>query len=414
MQTNIPAHILATDAGKEANRILRSCVHCGFCTATCPTYQLLGDELDGPRGRIYLIKEMLEGGAATQATQQHLDRCLSCRDCETTCPSGVEYAHLAEIGRDMLAEKVKRPLKQRLLRYILIKILPYRQRFSLILALSRLFKPFLAKNMQKNIKNSKNKLKFPETRENKRKILLIEGCVQPLLSPEIDVAAAHILNRLGIATLRTHMPQCCGAIENHADAKAAGLKRLRANIDAWLPFIDDGVEAIISTASACALEIKEYGYLLRNDPDYAEKAARISAHAKDIAEILRDEDLSAFALPSPKRIAFHAPCSLQHGQKLNGLVESILSELGYTLTAVQDAHLCCGSAGTYSLLQPELSTQLRDNKLASLSAGQPELIATANIGCLHHLQGHHLQSGANQPVQHWLTLLEAKGNATDD
>jgi len=399
MQTNISAEILATETGAEANRILRSCVHCGFCTATCPTYQELGDELDGPRGRIYLIKDMLEGGDVTATTQQHLDRCLSCRACETTCPSGVEYAHLAEIGKEMIEEKVARPLKQRVLRKLLLLILPYRQRFSFLLAIGQFFRPILPQALQQKMPAKQTQLAFPAP-QHQRKVLLIEGCVQPSLSPEIDVAAARVLDQLGISTLRTQVAQCCGAVENHLHAKEAGLNRVRANIDLWLPYLEQGAEAILSTASACALEIKEYGYLLRNDALYFDKAKRISAACRDIAEVLRDEDLSEFNVTTAKRIAFHAPCTLQHGQKLSGVVESILSGLGYELTPVQDAHLCCGSAGTYSILQPELSQQLRHNKLASLTAHAPELIATANVGCLHHMSG-----AAETPVQHWLNLL---------
>ncbi len=399
MQTKIIPDLLSTPTGREADDILRSCVHCGFCTATCPTYQLLGDELDGPRGRIYLIKEMMESNQATATTLDHLDRCLSCRACETTCPSGVAYAHLAEIGKTIAEQKVKRPFKQRVLRGLLIRILPYRARFSFFLALGQRFKPLLPEKLQKKIPARQQTPSFPTT-QHQRKVLLIEGCVQPAMSPEIDIASAGLLDRLGIETMRTQMAQCCGAVENHLNAKEAGLNRVRANIDAWLPFLDLGVEAIISTASACALEIKEYGYLLRLDPDYADKAARISNATKDIAEILHGEDLSPFKLTEPKRIAFHAPCTLQHGQKLNGVVESILTHIGYELSPVQDAHLCCGSAGSYSILQPELAEQLRDHKLAALTTGQPELIATANIGCLHHMQ-----SGTDLSVQHWLTLL---------
>jgi glycolate oxidase iron-sulfur subunit len=399
MQTNISLSILDTPQGKEANDILRSCVHCGFCTATCPTYQELGDELDGPRGRIYLIKDMLEGGEVTQTTQQHLDRCLTCRACETTCPSGVEFAHLAEIGKAMVEEKVKRPLKQRLLRSVLLKVLPSRTLFSTLLGLGRLFRPVLPATLKEKIPKSQKTAAYPR-KEHLRKILLIEGCVQPSMSPEIDVATALVLDKLGIQTLRLLQAQCCGAVENHLNAKEAALKRVRLNIDLWMPFIELGVEAIVSTASACALEIKEYAHLLKDDPEYAENAKIISAKAKDLVEILADEDLSVFKLAQSKRIAFHAPCTLQHGQKLNGSVESLLRGVGYELMPVADAHLCCGSSGTYSILQPELANTLRDHKVENLTAHQPELIATANIGCLHHIQ-----AGTDTVVKHWIILL---------
>ncbi|MDX8381085.1 MAG: glycolate oxidase subunit GlcF [Ghiorsea sp.] len=400
MQTNMPLAILNTPEGKEANDILRSCVHCGFCTATCPTYQELGDELDGPRGRIYLIKDMLEGGEVTKTTQGHLDKCLTCRACETTCPSGVEFTHLAEIGKSMVESKVRRPLQQRLLRSLLVKVLPDRNIFTPILNVGRIFRPVLPLSLQKKIPKAQKIRAYP-TQEHLRKVLLIEGCVQPAMSPEIDVQAAIVLDGLGIQTVRTGQAQCCGAVENHLNAKEAGLNRIRANIDAWMPYVDLGVEAILSTASACALEIKEYGHLLKHDPEYADKAKLISDKAKDIVQDLAQEDLAPFKITSPKRIAFHSPCTLQHGQQINGSVESILSELGYTLLSVQDGHLCCGSSGTYSILQPELSKILRDNKVSHLTLEQPEIIATANIGCLHHIQ-----AGTETPVQHWITLLE--------
>ncbi|MDQ6981292.1 MAG: glycolate oxidase subunit GlcF, partial [Ghiorsea sp.] len=284
MQTNIPQHILDTPQGKEANDILRSCVHCGFCTATCPTYQELGDELDGPRGRIYLIKEVLEGGEVTEKTQQHLDRCLTCRACETTCPSGVEYAHLTEIGKAIVEEKVGRPLGQRLLRSALVNILPNRTLFSALMTVGRVFRPVLPQVLKAKIPKGKKVAAYPN-KEHLRKVLLIEGCIQPSMSPEIDVAAAHVLDKLGIQTLRTGQAQCCGAVENHLHAKEAGLQRVRANIDAWLPFVELGVEAILSSASACALEIKEYAHLLKHDPEYAEKAKIISEKAKDLVEV---------------------------------------------------------------------------------------------------------------------------------
>ena len=404
MQTDISAKILATDAGAEANRILRSCVHCGFCTATCPTYQELGDELDGPRGRIYLIKDMLEGGDVTAATQQHLDRCLSCRACESTCPSGVEYAHLAEIGKTMIEEKVTRPIGQRVLRNVLLMILPHRSRFAFLLAIGQFFRPILPQSLQQKIPAKKTVSAYP-TNQHARKVLLIEGCVQPSLSPEIDVAAAHVLDRLGISIERTHIAQCCGAVENHlhtkhSHAKEVGLNRVRANIDLWLPYLEQGAEAIISTASACALEIKEYAYLLRNDPAYAEKATKISAACRDISEIVGAENLEKVRKPRTNTVAFHASCTLQHGQKLSGMVEDILQRVGYELRPVANAHLCCGSAGTYSILEPEMSITLRDNKLKALSKGQPDIIASANIGCLNHLA-----SGTHQRVKHWIELL---------
>ncbi|MFQ5518962.1 MAG: glycolate oxidase subunit GlcF [Mariprofundus sp.] len=400
MQTNISEDILDTEAGAEANRILRSCVHCGFCTATCPTYQELGDELDGPRGRIYLIKDMLEGGEVTDKTRQHLDRCLSCRACETTCPSGVEYVHLAEIGRQLAEQKAPRPLRDRLFRKLLLAVLPFRQRFSAMLKAARLLKPLLPAQIKSHLPaQAAVSSVWPKAR-HQRTILLIEGCVQPVLAPDIDAVTAQVLDKLGISTLRTAQAQCCGAVEHHMNAHNKALDRMRANIDLWWPYIEGGAEAIVSTASACALEIKEYAYLLRNDAEYAEKAVKLSAACRDISEILMAEDVSVLKSERDKSVAFHASCTLQHGQKLNGVVEDILQRVGYQLQEVRNAHLCCGSAGTSSILQPQLSNTLRDNKLAALSANKPDLIATANIGCLNHLA-----SGTERSVKHWVELL---------
>ena len=399
MQTKIPPEQLATSIGSEADAILRSCVHCGFCTATCPTYQLLGDELDGPRGRLYLIKEMMENNRASKTTLEHLDRCLNCRSCETTCPSGVTYAHLLESGKAMAESMVQRPLKQRLLRQLMLKILPFPHRFSLLLSIGRVVRPLLPDALGKKIPD-RRPVQTVQPIKRQRKVLLIEGCVQPALAPTTDVAAIRLLDTLNIETIGTGMAQCCGAIEHHLGDTNASLDRIRANIDLWLPMLDNGAEAIISTASACALEIKEYGYLLRHDEIYAEKAARISHAARDIAEIVHTEDLSPFKRSDGKRIAFQSPCTLQHGQKLSGMVEEILTRIGYELTPVANAHLCCGSAGTYSILQPEISSELRDNKLAALTSGSPELIATANVGCQNHLQ-----SASNISVIHWTELL---------
>ncbi len=401
MQTRITARFLATPQGQEANRILRSCVHCGFCTATCPTYQLLGDERDGPRGRIYLIKQVLEGSRASRHTQQHLDRCLTCRACETTCPSGVEYAHLLDIGREQVEAQVRRPPGQALLRYLLGRLLPYPGRVKKLLQLTRLLRPLLPGRIKQRIPQ----LKPPGPADShhptpKRGLILPGGCVQSLLAPEIDRTASRVLHRLGLELLPAG--GCCGAVNHHLGQVDKARQLMRNNIDAWWPLIEAGAEAILSTASGCGVMLKDYGYLLRDDPAYAEKARRVSELSRDLVEILEQQDLSALELDTGRVIRFHAPCTLQHGQKLQGRVETLLQGLGFELEPVRDAHLCCGSAGTYSITQPRLSRQLRDNKLEALLDNQPDLLVTANIGCLHHLN-----ETSPVPVRHWIELFEA-------
>jgi glycolate dehydrogenase iron-sulfur subunit len=407
MQTNISEQFLNDPHIKDAEAILRSCVHCGFCTATCPTYQLLGDELDGPRGRIYLIKQVLEGNQISSKTQSHLDRCLTCRSCETTCPSGVRYGRLVEIGREIVDQQVPRNLLQTITRLLLRKILPYPQRFAPLYKLGLLFRPLLPATL-------KRQLPLPQSSSDtasitkQRKMLLLQGCVQSVVTPQTNQAASRILQKLDIELITAPDAGCCGAVSHHLSAAEEGLDFMRRNIDAWWPHIESGVEqgieAIIITASGCGSVVKDYAELLKNDPSYEHKAKRVSELAKDISEILRDEDLAGLALKQPDiKIAFHSPCTLQHGQKLNGVVESILKNAGFTLTGIQDAHLCCGSAGTYSILQAKLSQQLLENKLSALQNGQPELIATANIGCQMHLA-----SKAQVPVKHWLEILDAQ------
>jgi glycolate dehydrogenase iron-sulfur subunit len=400
MQTALADFIKHTPDGQEADRILRSCVHCGFCTATCPTYQLLGDERDGPRGRIYLIKGLLEGQAAGRATQIHLDRCLTCRACETTCPSGVQYGHLVDIGRQQIEQRVRRPLAERLSRFALGKLIPYPHRFRTLLRMGQLLRPFLPEPLRRFIPKRSRAAPWPH-QVHKRQMLLLEGCVQPALAPAINTAAARILDRWGITAIRAE--GCCGAISYHLSAVKEALVFVRANIDRWWPFVEKGAEAIVSTASGCGTLIKDYGYLLRHDPHYAEKARRISALTRDISEVVDREDLSTLIPPAPRvrRIAFQAPCSLQHGQKLGGMTESLLQRLGFELTPVMDSHLCCGSAGVYSLLQRSLARPLLQNKIKNLQAGQPDLIATANIGCYSFLQ-----QAASVPVKHWIELLD--------
>jgi glycolate oxidase iron-sulfur subunit len=401
MQTAILGEILATPEGQEADAILRACVHCGFCTATCPTYQLLGDELDGPRGRIYQIKQVLEGHQPTRITQLHLDRCLTCRSCETTCPSGVRYGHLVDIGRAMVERQVERPCGERLMRRLLITVVPRRWLIGPLIRLGQLVRPLLPSGVKAKVPRRRRPGARPKPSAG-RKVIALTGCVQAAATPRTNAALARILARLGIDQIEPKAAGCCGAVAHHLNDQAGGLAAMRRNIDAWWPLIEDGAEAILVSASGCGALVKDYGHLLAQDPDYCEKAARIAALARDPVELLAGEDLAPLGTPGAgRRVAFHAPCTLQHGQQIKGVVEGLLTRLGFEPTPIADAHLCCGSAGTYSLLQPELALRLRDNKVAALRAGDPEVIATANIGCQLHLE-----AGTGQPVFHWLELLD--------
>lgn len=401
MQTSIDPEFKQQDEVAEADDILRSCVHCGFCTATCPTYQILGSELDSPRGRIYLIKDLLEGKEATDKTRLHLDRCLTCRSCETTCPSGVRYGRLVEIGRNIIEKKAPRSFAHKMIRKAMLNVLPSTQRLGLAMKAGRLVKPFLSAQLKNKLPEKKQAQPWP-TSQHQRRMLVLEGCVQPLTAPNTNAAAARVLDKLGISLISADKAGCCGAINQHMSDAETAKQRMRNNIDAWWPYIEDGVEAIVLTASGCGLMVKEYGQELKDDPAYADKAARISNLSKDLSEILRDEDLNQFAaIGKGTKVAYQSSCTLQHGQKLSGAVEAILQNSGYTLTPVADSHLCCGAAGTYTLLQPKLSQQLLHNKLAALESGQPDVIASANIGCQMHLQ-----SGSKIPVKHWIELLD--------
>ncbi|MDT3736406.1 MAG: glycolate oxidase subunit GlcF [Denitratisoma sp.] len=406
MQTNLADFIRGTPDGDTADAILRKCVHCGFCTATCPTYQLLGDELDGPRGRIYLIKQLLEGAAVTEKTQRHLDRCLTCRACETTCPSGVEYHRLVDIGRAVVAQRVARPSGQRLLRFALREGLTRGWLFGPAYKLGQFFRPLLPPALKAKVL-PKQKSVPAARRSHARRMLMLAGCVQPSMSPNINAATARVLDRLGISVIEAEGAGCCGAVRLHLDDHEGAREDARRNIDAWWPHIEAGAEAIVMTASGCGAHVLEYAHLLEGDPAYAAKAARVTLLARDVAEVIAAEKDGLAALlqksvPAARRkIAFHSPCSLQHGLRVRGAAEAILQGAGFELAPVADGHLCCGSAGTYSILQPELSLKLRDNKLGCLQAGAPEAIASANIGCIAHLQ-----AGTPTPVSHWIELLD--------
>jgi glycolate oxidase iron-sulfur subunit len=399
VQTRIDKALRDTPQGREADRILRSCVHCGFCNATCPTYQLLGDERDGPRGRIYLIKEMLEHNRATRETQVHLDRCLTCRSCETTCPSGVQYHRLLDIGRAMMEQQVERPLGQKLQRAALLKTVPDPGRLKPLLKLGRLARPLMPDTLKNKLPEvSGQPAAWPEKRHD-RSVILLQGCVQSVTHPQINAAAATVLDRLGINAIGGD--GCCGALSQHLSEEEQTLTTARRNVDNWWPLVESGAEAVLLTASGCAPTVMDYGRLLKDDPDYAQRAAHISSLAADISVFLEKQDLASLQLsPAPRAIAFHSPCSLQHGLKRTGRVEALLQGLGFTLTPVADAHICCGSAGSYSILQRELSQRLLQDKLRNLENGDPGLIATANIGCLQHIQ-----AGTALRVVHWIELL---------
>ncbi len=409
MQTRLSPEFKGTSDGVEAEAILRKCVHCGFCTATCPTYQLLGDELDGPRGRIYLIKQVLEGASVTRKTQLHLDRCLTCRNCETTCPSGVEYGRLVDIGRHIVDQRVERPAHESALRWGLRQGLTSPM-FTPALKLGQWLRPLLPVALKHKVPPRPGKAahRWP-TREHPRKVLLLLGCVQPAMLPNINSATARVLDAAGIQTLVADDAGCCGAIRSHMGDRAGGLADMRRNVDAWWPQVDAGaIEAIVMNASGCGVTVKEYGHALAADPVYAQRAARISELTRDLSELLPDiaPTLKPRLRPSDARLltrlTLHPPCSLQHGQQLRGTIEATLSDLGFDVRlAASESHLCCGSAGTYSILQPQLATDLRDRKLAQLHRPGVQAIVSANIGCIQHLQ-----SGTTVPVKHWVEVLD--------
>jgi len=410
METHLASWMKSTPDGDLAESILRRCVHCGFCTATCPTYQLLGDELDGPRGRIYLIKQVLEGETASRATQTHLDRCLTCRNCETTCPSGVAYGQLLDVGRKVVEQQVSRPLSQRLLRGLLRETLTRSWLFNPAMKLGQslrsILPPFLRAKVP--VKRAAGLLPTPlQLTEHRRQVFMLVGCVQPAMMPSIDAATIRVLHRLGIRAETSQGSGCCGAIRHHLSDESGALAQARRNIDAWWPQLERS-EVLLINASGCSVMVKDYGHLLRNDPAYAERARMLSEKTRDISEWLPSELLAYVNRQTnwvkvQQSIVFHPPCTLQHGQQIRGQVESLLQAFGASLLPVQDAHLCCGSAGTYSITQADLSLALRERKLQHLQAASPDSILSANIGCISHLQG-----GTELPVRHWIEWVDAQ------
>jgi glycolate oxidase iron-sulfur subunit len=413
METHLAEFMRGTTAGREAEEILRKCVHCGFCTATCPTYQLLGDELDGPRGRIYLIKQVLEGAQVTEKTRLHLDRCLTCRSCETTCPSGVHYSRLLDIGREAVERLVPRKGADALMRSALREGLPRPALFGTAMRLGQMVRPFLPGALKSKVPPMTSAGTVAPVAPQARKMLALAGCAQPSMYPNINGASKRVLARLGIHLFEAAGAGCCGAVKLHLGDAEGARENARRNIDAWWPHIEAGAEAVVITASGCGVEVKDYGHLLQDDPAYAEKAQRVGELARDVSEVVAAEhaalvELLQKSVPTRRQLmAFHAPCSLQHGLKIRGVVEQLLTAAGFELTPVADAHLCCGSAGTYSILQPEISRRLRGQKLAALLgnsvAGQPIGIASANIGCIAHLQ-----AGTGVPIKHWIEWIDNK------
>jgi glycolate oxidase iron-sulfur subunit len=410
MHTELSAAHAQSNSAQRAKAIIGSCVHCGFCLATCPTYQLLGNELDSPRGRIYLIKQMLEGASASAVTVTHLDRCLTCRACETTCPSGVQYGQLVDIGRQMLEARPIRTPGARLLRSALGAALSRRALFTAALRVGQWLRPLLPQAQAERIPARARAVPPPAPRHARRMVVL-QGCVQPALAPNINAAAARVLDRLGVSLLSVAADACCGALSHHLGSTERALQQARHNVDVWTALLDEGVEAIVMTASGCGVMVKDYGELLRYDPKYAARAERVSAATRDLCEVLSVEDVATLTDGRSDargwRIAWQSPCTLQHGQQLTGRVEPLLRAAGFSLTAVPDPHLCCGSAGTYSILQRKLSVRLRAAKLSTLQAGAPEMIATANIGCLQHLG-----AASEVPVKHWIELIDEASAAS--
>ena len=416
MQTELAPNFAGTPEGQTAQAILNKCVHCGFCTATCPTYQLLGDELDGPRGRIYLIKQIAEGKPATEKTRLHLDRCLTCRNCESTCPSGVDYGHLIDIGRKWAEEQTNpRPFTERLLRKLLAKGLTNQTLFNNGMRLGRLLRPFMPSVIKSKIPKGRSPGTRPASGQHAPKMLMLEGCVQPGMLPNINHATVRVMHHLGIDVLSTPKAGCCGALQYHLNEQEAGLNDMRRNIDAWWPYVTgeatecrgQKVQAILMNASGCGVTVKEYGHMLKDDPQYAEKAKTISALCKDLVEVLPNytPQLKTLLGPLNEKLVYHPPCTLQHGQQIKGALEAFFSELGIQTHLCKDSHLCCGSAGTYSVLQPALSKQLKEQKINNLlntvNESGAEQIISANIGCITHLQNN------QAPVEHWIELIDA-------
>lgn len=399
MRAPVAEHMQANAFAEEAAAIVRSCVHCGFCNATCPTYQLTGDELEGPRGRIYLIKSMLEDGVIGDATLTHLDQCLVCRNCETTCPSGVDYGRLLDVVKPYVKDAVALSAGARLERWLLTRIVPYPSRFAPFVASGRLLRPLMPARLKRLVPASPS-IQTRNYETHAREILLLGGCAQPVMNPAIDAAAQAVFNALGITLQRCPGVDCCGALTYHLGYAEEAVATAKANVDAWWPEVEKGVEAILATSSGCGVHLKEYARVLADEPEYAERARTIQNLVKDPIEVIDVDNLSSLIDAPDDTIAFHPPCTLQHGQRLAGRVETLLERLGWQLCAVSDSHLCCGSAGSYSLLHPQTANALRTDKLDKLLSGAPQEIITANIGCQLHL-------GAASPVRvrHWLELL---------